>query len=602
MSAGEEGKVSHFVVGRRACAAVAGAAVLALTAVVPAKANAAAGIKRLGSVNVEAAAAAAKPAAYRPALRNLPSFKQFAQLEQRRGDEDANRLAPPALKPPTVAGQAITSIDPLSGFESLDIRDQVFSQGFEVEPPDQGLCGGKFAGTTYLWGEVNLAIALYDTDENQYTPPALGLNVLYGVPPAFDPATGTFGPFLSDPKCYFDPDTGRWFHTVLEADVDPATGDLTGGANTLLAVSRTRDPLGDYTVYAIDAAHANCVLCIGDQPLLGADGNGLYISTAEYDLAPPQGSPGFFGAQIYAIDKAALATGANNPTLVHFEPGTQFTGTVQPASSPGGRYETAQQGTEYFMSAQDCEPPDCHVDADSLENTIHVWALIRTSTLRSSHPNLRLFDRTVSSEVYGTPIPQRQKNGRHPLGQSHNEPVPTIEANDARMNQVVYASGRLWGGVNTIANPGPRDGIAWFSVNPDISASGVRADIAQQGYVAGKDRGSFVSFPSIGVNDAGKGVIAYSLMGDQYFPSAAQSEINRNGLTSGVQIVRAGFKPEDGFTCYEEEGNGPNCRWGDYSAAFALPTGELWSATELIGDNARTQFANWSTFIWSNTP
>ena len=40
-----------------------------------------------------------------------------------------------------------------------------------------------------------------------------------------------------------------------------------------------------------------------------------------------------------------------------------------------------------------------------------------------------------------------------------------MESNDARMNQVVFAAGRLWGGVNTIANPGPRDGIAWFSVD-----------------------------------------------------------------------------------------------------------------------------------------
>jgi hypothetical protein len=70
----------------------------------------------------------------------------------------------------------------------------------------------------------------------------------------------------------------------------------------------------------------------------------------------------------------------------------------------------------------------------------------------------------------------------------------------------------------------------------------------------------------------------------------------------GVQIVRNGFKPEDGFTCYTEEGNGPNCRWGDYSASFALPTGAIWSATEFIGDNPRTTFANWSTFVWPFRP
>ena len=587
---------------RRAFVAAAGVALaLGLTASAQA-AGTAGSLKKLGTVNVRQAAAAAKPAQYRPALRNLPSAEQFAALEERRNEGvSALRKAPSALQPPSVNGQRITSNEVQAGWEGLDIRDQVFSQGFEVEPPDQGLCGGRFGATTYLFEEVNLALALFDTQQAQYTPPGLGINVLYGLPAAVDFSTGTYGPFLSDPKCYFDPDTSRWFHTVLEADVDPASGALSGGANTLLSVSQTADPFGPYNVYAIDASHADCTLCIGDQPLLGADANGVYISTAEYDLAPPEGSPGFFGAQIYALDKHALASG-ETPQVVHLETGTQFTGTVQPATSPSGRYETAQSGTEYFMSAQDCEPPDCHVDPDSLENTIHVWAITHTASLRSATPGLRLFDRTVKSQVYGQPVPQRQKDGIHPLGTSHKEPVPPVEANDARMNQVVYAGGRLWGGVNTIANPGPRDGIAWFSVNPSVSSSSVQASIANQGYVAGRDRGSFVSFPSIGVNDAGNGVVAYSLMGDRFYPSAAQTGISRRGLTSGVQIVRNGFKPEDGFTCYKEEGFGPNCRWGDYSASFALPTGDIWSATEFIGDNARTTFANWSTFVWPYKP
>src|SRR3954454_11922512 len=408
-----EGKLPKFVL-RRSFVTGAGAAVLALGVAVPSHAagTTTGPIKKLRTVNVRQAAAAAKPTQYRPALRNLPAGKAFAALEERRNAESALRKPAPALQPPTVAGQRITSNEVQTGFEGLDIRDEVFSQGFELEPPDQGLCGGTFGPTTFLWEEVNLAIGLFDTQQNQYTPPALGLNVLYGVPPLFDPSTGEVGAFLSDPEGYFDPDRGPGFHTVREADVDPATGDLTGGANTLLAVSQTRDPLGPYTVYAIDASHAGCVLCIGDQPLLGADANGLYISTAEYDLAPPKGSPGFFGAQIYALDKLALAAG-RTPNVVHFEPNTQFTGTVQPATSPTGRFETAQSGTEYFMSAQDCEPPDCHVDPDSLEKTIRVWALTHTATLRSAQPAPRLSSRTIRSRVYGSPVPQRQKPGFH---------------------------------------------------------------------------------------------------------------------------------------------------------------------------------------------
>ena len=158
---------------RRAFVAVAGAAALALGVTVPAHAAGTAGpIKKLGTVNLREAAAAAKHAQYRPALRNLPAAEQFAALEERRNGEE-----PPCASRPRRCNRrrSLDSGSPPTrcrrGFEGLDIRDTVFSQGFEVEPPDQGLCGGTFGATTFLWEEVNLAIGLFDTQQNQYTPP-----------------------------------------------------------------------------------------------------------------------------------------------------------------------------------------------------------------------------------------------------------------------------------------------------------------------------------------------------------------------------------------------------------------------------------------------
>ena len=49
------------------------------------------------------------------------------------------------------------------------------------------------------------------------------------------------------------------------------------------------------------------------------------------------------------MDKRALPAGGPL-NVVHLETGTTHTGTVQPATAPNGRYETAQQGTEYFMN------------------------------------------------------------------------------------------------------------------------------------------------------------------------------------------------------------------------------------------------------------
>jgi len=546
-----------------------------------------------GSVNMRALATQARHAPYRPALRNSPAQMQWRAREAGKHETGPSALRAP-LAPPNVPGVQTFADENQNGFEGLDIRDTVFTNGFNLEPPDQGLCGGSFEGTTFLFESVNLAIALFDTDTNQYTP-SLDLNSFFGQAPFVDPATGRFGPFLSDPKCYFDPDTGHWFHSVLEIDVDPVTGDFGTASATLLAVSAGSDPFGPYQLYSIDATDAGgpgCP-CFGDQPLIGADANALFLSTSEYSLAGAE----FNGAQIFALDKRTLPAGGPQ-TVVHLETGTTRTGTVQPATSPNGNYETAQGGTEYFMSSFECVPPDCHVDENLLANAIRVWAVTHTSSIRTANPDLRLLQKDLPSLVYGQPVPQQQKNGPHPLGQSVGEPVPEVEANDARMNQVVFAAGRLWSAVNTIVTPGPRDGILWFSVAPSVSAKAVSADIRRQGYLAA--RNAFLSFPSIGVNDAGRGVIAYSAMGRNLNPSVGWTGIDKGGAHGAVRLARLGFRPEDGFTCYTQfvGGDEAECRWGDYSASFALPNGEVWSAAEFIGDNARTQFGNWSTFVW----
>ncbi len=112
---------------------------------------------------------------------------------------------------------------------------------------------------------------------------------------------------------------------------------------------------------------------------------------------------------------------------------------------------------------------------------------------------------------------------------------------------------------------------------------------------------AFLSFPSIGVGDSGRGIIAFSLMGRQNFPSPAQIAIAPSGVSGQIQIVAPGFRPYDGFGCYPAFGYN-QCRWGDYSASVATPDGTVYSATEWIGDNSRSYFENWSTFIWPTTP
>jgi hypothetical protein len=162
------------------------------------------------------------------------------------------------------------------------------------------------------------------------------------------------------------------------------------------------------------------------------------------------------------------------------------------------------------------------------------------------------------------------------------------------------AAGKLWAAVNTIVAPGRRDGISWFIVNPDVANGSVTATMANQGYVAAA--GAFLSFPSIGVNAAGSGVMTFSLMGPTYFPSAAYTAINSTG-TGAIHIGGPGQLPDDGFSCYPQYGP-TSCRWGDYSAAVASPSGnKIWMAAEYIPNDPRTSLANWGTFVQAvNTP
>jgi hypothetical protein len=570
--------------------------------------SSAAKIQRVGTTNVRHLLAAAQSSGGGHSTTNLRN-ETGPWLHLDSGDAETGGIDTTAA--PTPNPTAVVTNENNNGWEGLDHADQRLAGGgnqFSLEPPDQGLCVGNESPNDPSFGpevveSVNDALTFYDGVGEQFSRP-ITLSSFYGLPPTIDRTNHVFGPFISDPKCYFDPDTQRWFHTVLVIDQDPATGAIRAPAWVYMAVSTSPEALGSYYIYrlkATDRSHPNCP-CFGDQPLIGADQYGFYVSTAEYDLKPFGGH--FNGPQIYAMSKTALEAGTL-PTVRHIaaiqhDSGGRTTGTVQPAAAPDGTYDTSNNGTEYFLSGYDCDPTAACAIVAGEGDQITIWGLTNTASLNNSRPHLHLSLQDITVDPYENPVPQDQKDGPRPLGNLVGEPVGDVNANDARMNQVVYAAGRLWSGINTAVNPGPTDGIEYFIVDPSVVAGQVNGVIHTQGYVVAA--GANVSFPSVGVNGDGNGIIAMSLMGPDNYPSSAQIAIDEAGTSGNVEIVRSGFRPEDGFTCYDSLA-GPNtlCRWGDYTASVAGADGRIWSATEFIGDNTRTFFANWSTFVWPAT-
>jgi hypothetical protein len=527
---------------------------------------------------------------------------------------------------PRVRPQRVVAADSgFFGFAGLNHFDQRFAgtgaytnTQFSEEPPDQGLC----VGSGYVMEIINSALAVYDLEGNLLSGPTAN-NQFFQVQPAIIRSNPpVFGQFIYDPRCYFDPATRRWFITESEFATDPNTGAFKSPTAILIAVSQGSNPIGGYFLYSIDTTdgdgslpgHPGCP-CAGDQPLIGADANGFYISTNEFPII----GNGFNGAQLYAVSKAALV-GGNLSTVVHINIGAiavpaqdQANGgiwySVQPATSPAGGDEGGEEGsgTEYFLSALQFGPAP-------FDNRIAVWALTNTASLPSNSPNVQLLHIVINTESYGMApgtFSAPQKRGPTPLRDALGDVdrIEQLAGNDDRMNQVVFAAGNLWAGVNTsiAGDDSTRLGIAWFEVRPSLQHGQLDAAVQNQGYLSVS--GQNVIFPSIGVNQSGQAVMAFTLVGRRFYPTAAYSTVTNEA--GDVRIAGAGVGPEDGFTGYSAYGGSGVARWGDYSAAAADGHGNIWFGAEYIGQTCsfaqfaadttcggtRSLLANWGTFI-----
>ncbi|MEP6462427.1 MAG: hypothetical protein ABJC62_03200 [Frankiaceae bacterium] len=545
-----------------------------------------------------------------------------------------------ALAPPVVASTAVSTVAPglAKSFEGLTMFDQRYANNgnqFSVEPPDQALC----VGNGYAVEVVNDVLRVYRTS-GATASAVTDLNTFYGYQAQINRTTNTHGPVVTDPVCLFDTATQRFFVTVLTIDVKPGTGDFTGGNTLDIAVSKTADPTGGYRIYRLPvqndgtqgtSPHKDCP-CIGDYPHIGADASGFYVTTNEYPFTDDPGVYGnnFNGAQIYGFDKNALAAGSAHVSEVEFNSPALFSAdkripgfTVWPAQSPGRDYATAHNGTEYLLSSIASAEAQPH-NPTGFARQIGVWALSNTASLRTAHPKVRLQRSLIHSGVYGVPPLVSQKVGPVPLRDCTlvdclqtkiKDPTANegpLNANDSRMQQTWYSGGKLYGALDTIVRVGGniQSGVAWYVVDP--GASPASATMAKHGYLAVAHNN--VSYPAIATVADGSGVMAFTLVGKDYYPSAGYALITGTGPGS-INLAAAGAAPQDGFSEYSAYTGKYRPRWGDYGAA-TVSGGKVWIASEYVGHSCtfaqykvdptcggkRAALGNWSTRISQVTP
>jgi hypothetical protein len=581
-----------------------------------------------------------------------------------------------------------------ASFEGLNHYQQRYARGgnqFSVEPPDQALC----VGNGYVLEAVNDVLNVFNSSGQSVLPDntatnivsgfardinhAVDLNSFFGYAPAINRSTGVRGPFVTDPTCIYDAATQRFFVVALTLETT-AAGAFTTVNHLDLAVSASSNPTGLWNIYRIDVTNdgtniggTNPGPFLGDYPHIGADANGVYLTTNAY----PWCCNGFAGAQIYALSKAQLAAGAASVTMVHIDTSTSVNlpsdaGTTQPgftvwpAQSPGTTsFDLNAGGTEYFLSSNagdEATHPDSGGGGTHTSTQLITWALTNTSSLNSA-PALSLSNKVLTVGQYAVPPKQQQPGSGTSPGTdvpqgycindtttvtiagtgcwrllfggepAHNEVVSKPDSNDTRMQQVMYANGKVWGALDTAltVDSTNRAGIAWYIVKPDVSTGSLLAKVALQGYLgaAGYD----FTYPAVGVTASGRGVIAFTATGDTHNPSAAYAALDGNAGVGMWSTASEGAAPDDGFTSYKSQvGNPPRTRWGDYGAA-SVDGNSIWIASEYIaqacdytawggpfftggsGDNllgtcggasggpgARSALANWSTRISQLVP
>jgi len=196
---------------------------------------------------------------------------------------------------------------------------------------------------------------------------------------------------------------------------------------------------------------------------------------------------------------------------------------------------------------------------------------------------------------------------------AHNEVDSVLDSNDTRMQQVMFANGVLYGALDTalVVNGHVQAGIEWFAAKPQLTSTGVKAQLAGQGYLGAANTN--LNYPALAVNENGAGVMAFTLVGTNDFPSAAYAPFNARTGVGEIHVAAAGLGPDDGFTSYKAfVGNPPRTRWGDYGAA-AVDGANVWMASEYIAQTCtlaqytaapfgscsgtRTSLGNWATRI-----
>jgi hypothetical protein len=493
----------------------------------------------------------------------------------------------PALAPQAdvmVPGSPRTPGGALVGFNGLADSSTICSYfGSGCAPPDMGVG----ASDQWVVQAINTSIAVYNTAGAIQAGFPKSLQAFAGVPapsPAGCDSSHANQPFLSDPRVIYDPVTARF--TVAFLQVEDAFGIATSCtfvSKYWVAVSKTSDPRGAWTVYQFDTRNlVGSGNSAADYTQLGFNSQAIFIGGNQFN----QAGTAYNGAWTLAIPKATAEAGGAIPSISGFGgytandgTATRVLDTVQPVNSFGDGF--GGPATEFLISS---------FNENIAESKVVVFAF--SNPLKHQGQGQKLTGVIVTTRSYSQP----------PLADNFPACTNCLETIDNRISGTpVYMHGNIYAAHDTAVNNGTSTNanVHWMIVEPVLNQLAV-AGCTECGAITTSTRvldNQYLTYA--GTTDDWFGVIQPDREGN-VFLGYEYGSTSGHVSPSSVYIARrataaAGASWGDGgFFLKQASTSTTNSRWGDYEAAsFAGWNGNyVWFGTEFAGANH-----DWATHI-----
>ena len=456
--------------------------------------------------------------------------------------------------PATSPANSTTTPPAIANFDGMADSKTICPYFGGCQPPDMAVA----ASTKWVLQHVNTAVAVY-TPSGAIQPgwPKNSQN-FFGVPNPLPAGCDPTGPFLSDPRAFYDPNTGRFWTAILQVEgalgIAPNCNFLSG---YWIAVSQTSNPNGAWNVYFFDMALGNPNAA--DYTQLGFDTTNIYFSGNMF----PNSNTGSFYAQILAANKSKMENG-QSVTAFGFRNLTSpsdgsIVDTVQPVATEANNDSPADIGLFIDSTNTNCTGNTCE--------GMNVFGIHNPGTKGQT-----LNAVFVPTTSYAIPP-------------NADQPTCTqcVETIDLRITATpVYHNGLISFSIDTgVANNSGVDvpSIFWGQVQPDVSNGVlVGASIFQSGYFvfSGDQDASFGAFMA---DNNGNLIMVYDTMSSTLNPSIAYTA--RRATFPLGQFHDAGN--------FLHKGVAPtlDTRWGDYEATSfdGFTSDDIWMSSQYSGKN-----------------